>query len=468
MSHNPWVNELIQVVGQKYVLTAKEDLLCYSIDGSFMEHNPDAIVRPANKDEVVKVVKIANRYKLPIVSRGAGTCLSAGTVPLMGGLVVDLTRMDRVIKVDVKNRVAMVEPGTITQNFTDAVAKAGLLYPPDPASSKISTIGGNIGECAGGPKCVKYGATRDYVLGFEVVLSDGSVVEVGNNVDGDMCGPDWASIMCGSEGTLGIITRITVRLVPIPEHKVTMLVRFKQLGDAGRAVSATMASGIIPTTLELMDNAAIKAVEGHLHIGLPLEAAALLLIEVDGDPSTVEDNAKGVEKICFQCGAEDVQLAKNSQEAQNLWSARRAIATTVGKLCRTKVSEDVTVPRSRIPEMVERIRTIAQKYDLKLLIYGHIGDGNFHPNILTDKTNKEEMARVEKAIKELFEAAMELEGTLSGEHGIGYMKAPYLRMETGEIGFQTAKMVKEIMDPVKIMNPGKMFDYEAYEQTLKK
>lgn len=451
------LSELKAIVGDKYVMDQLEDRICYSFDATFKDSLPDIVVKPANVDEIVSVVKLANKYNIPFTCRGAATGLSGGAVPLKGGISLVMTRLNKIIEVDAANRRAIVEPGVVTDDFIAAVDRAGLFYPPDPASSKTSTVGGNIAECAGGPRGVKYGVTRDYILGLEVILSDGTLTQVGNLVDSEMAGPDWTSLFLGSEGTLGVVTKIYVRLVDKPATKQTMLAIFDKIENAATTVSTMIASGTIPTTLEIMDNLTIRAVENYLNIGLPIEAEATLLIEVDGSSEAVTKQSEFVIQVCKDCGAADVQIAKNKQETDNLWRARRAISPACGKINPTKISEDATVPRSQIPAIVKRIREIAEKYNLKMVIFGHAGDGNLHPNVLTNKHNHEEMERVELAVEELFQAALALGGTLSGEHGIGYMKAPFLRWETGEVGYNAGRMLKETIDPKGLMNPGKLY-----------
>lgn len=455
------VRELRAIVGQAHVLTEFEDRYCYSFDSTFINAIPDAVVQPGSRDEIAAVCRLAHSQGIPVVTRGAATGLSGGAVPVQGGIVLETTRLNRIIEINTVNRYAIVEPGIITQDYLAAVAESGLFYPPDPASSKMSTLGGNIAECAGGPRGVKYGITRDYVLGLEVVLPDGSIVQTGNLIDGDMGGPDWTMLFCGSEGTLGIITKIMLKLTHKPQIKQTMLAIFDRIEDAATTVSTMMASGVIPTTLEIMDNMTIRAVENFLNIGLPVDAGAILLIEVDGDPKAVEKHVQHVFKVCEDCNASHVKAAKTAQEADDLWKARRSVSPACGKINPTKISEDATVPRSRIPEMVSAVQAIAKKYNLKMVIFGHAGDGNLHPNILSNKHDKEEMARVEKAVEELFQAALKLGGTLSGEHGIGYMKAPFLVWETGAEGFAFGKAVKQAVDPKSLLNPGKLFDYRA-------
>lgn len=455
------MSELKAIVGSGYVLAGHEDLVIYSNDATVFNHLPDAVVLPADRDEVAAVVKVAAANDIPVTPRGAGTCLSGGAVPLKGGIVLDLARMNRIRTIDATRKIAVAEAGVVTFEITSQAAKLGLLYPPDPSSLKESTIGGNVAECAGGPKGVKYGITRNFVLGLEAVLPDGSIVEMGNAVDGDMCGPDWTMLITGSEGTMAIVTAVTLRLVPMPETKKTMLATFDRLENAAKTVSVTMGAGIIPTTLELMDNLSIVAVEKAVKIGLPVEAAGLLLIEVDGVPSTVEENAKRVSEICRECGATSVKIAQTAAEAEDLWVARRAVAKAFGQIAPCKFAEDSTVPRSLIPLLVDKCLEIQKKYDLPMVIVGHAGDGNMHPTIMFDKRDKDAVARAEKALDEVHVVTLELGGTLSGEHGIGSAKAPYLLAEMGPVGHKLGKDIKAALDPQGIMNPGKMFNYEG-------
>jgi len=455
------LNELRGIVGRDYVMSKKEDLIIYSNDATMFDHWPDAIVQPASRDEVVGIIKIAAQNNIPITARGAGTCLSGGPIPLKGGIVVDMARMNRILKLDRINRIAVVEPGVTNSELATQASNVGLLYPPDPSSGKESTLGGNIAECAGGPHGIKYGVTRNYVLGLEVVLPDGSVVQTGNAVDGDMCGPDWTMLFTGSEGTLGLITSITLRLVHPPVAMKTLVAIYERLEDAARTVSVTMANGIIPTTLEIMNDQIIAAAEKYLKAGLPLNAGGLLLIEVDGMPSTVEENVKRVSDICTECGATEIKIAQTAEEVDDLWRARRSVGAIFGQVAPSKFSEDSTVPRSRVPELVSRILAIQDKYDLPVFICGHAGDGNMHPTILFDKRDKDAAARAEKALDDVHFLTLELGGTLSGEHGIGLTKAPYLKAETGEIGYKLGQDIKLVIDPAGIMNPGKMFFYEG-------
>ena len=455
------IKELQAIVGKEYVLTDPEDLFIYSNDATVFNGLPDAVVKPGNTAEVAAVVKVAAKYNIPVTGRGAATCLSGGAVPLKGGIVVEMVRLNRIRKIDVNNKYAVAEAGVITFELTTQAARQGLLYPPDPSSLKESTLGGNVAECAGGPKGVKYGITRNFVLGLEVVLPDGSIVETGNAVDGDMCGPDWTMLLTGSEGTMGLITAVTLRLVPVPETKRTMMAIYERLEDAAKTVSVTMSSGIIPTTLELMDNLSIVAVEKAVKIGLPVQAGGLLIIEVDGVPSTVEENARRVSEICKECGATEVKIAQTAEEAENLWVARRSVAKAFGQVAPCKFAEDATVPRSLVPALVKKCVEIGEKYRLPMLIVGHAGDGNMHPTIMFDKRDKDMTARAEQALDEVHFVTLEMGGTLSGEHGIGFAKAPYLKAETGETGYRIGQEIKAVVDPLGIMNPGKMFNYEG-------
>lgn len=451
------ITELKRLLGRQYVMDQLEDRICYSFDATFRDFPPDVVVKPGSAEEVAAIVRLAGRYNIPVTARGAATGLSGGSVPVKGGISLVLTRLNRIIEIDAANRVAVVEAGVITEDFVNAVNQAGLFYPPDPASAKTSTIGGNIAECAGGPRGVKYGITRDYVLGLEVVLPDGSIIEAGNRFDSEMAGPDWGMLFVGSEGTLGIVTKAYLRLVDKPQAKQTLLAIFSSLDDAARTVSGMIAAGTIPTTLEIMDNQTICAVEDYLQAGLPVQAEAILLIEVDGGEVSISTQTEHVMKVCRQWGATEIQVAATPADSDRLWQARKAISPACGKINPTKISEDATVPRSQIPAMVRRLREIAQKYDLKMVIFGHAGDGNLHPNILSNKHNHQEMERVEQAVEELFKAALALGGTLSGEHGIGYMKAPFLQWETGETGFAAGQKLKAAVDPQGVLNPGKLF-----------
>lgn len=454
------VKEIKSIVGEQNVLTSLEERMCYGYDSTPYAFVPELVVRPGQAEEIQQIMRLANRHLIPVYPRGAGTGLSGGSLPVKNGIVLDLNRMDRILEIDEENLVAVVEPGVITLKLQEAVEQRGLFYPPDPASLKTSTIGGNVAECAGGPRAFKYGVTRDYVMGLEVVTPTGELLKTGGKTVKSVTGYDLTRLYTGSEGTLGIITKIYLRLIPKPQSKKTLMAVYKRLEDAARNVTLIIKEGIIPVTLELMDDQTIHCVERHSHLGLPLDAEAILIIEVDGPEEVVAGQAQIIADLCRANGADSVKVASNSQESEQIWAARRAVSAAVVQIKPTKISEDVSVPRSQIPAMVRRLKEIAARYNLNLVIFGHAGDGNLHPNILCDKNDKEEMERVEKAVGELFQAAVELGGTLSGEHGIGTMKAPYLKLETGEVGYQVMLAIKKAMDPNNILNPGKIFGGE--------
>lgn len=463
MLHPSLIDEIKAIVGENNVLTDFEERICYGYDATPKPFVPDLVVRPNNVNQIQRIMKLANQNKFPVIPRGAGTGLSGGSLPVEGGVVLDLTVMNKILEIDEENLIAVVEPGVITFQLQEEVEKKGLFYPPDPASLKSSTIGGNVAECAGGPRAFKYGVTRDYVLGLDVVTPTGEIIKTGGKTVKNVTGYDLTRLYTGSEGTLGIITKIYLRLIPKPEAKKTMMAVYPRLDDAAQSVTLIIKKGIIPVTLELMDDQTIRCVENYLHLGLPLDAEAILIIEVDGDKDVVEKQSKLVADLCRANGAREVKIANNKKEEDEIWAARRAVSAAVVQIKPTKISEDVTVPRSQIPTMIRRLKDIARHYKLNLVIFGHAGDGNLHPNILCDQNDPDEMERVEKAVEELFKTAVELGGTLSGEHGIGTMKAPFLTLETGREGFNVMLAIKKALDPNNILNPGKIFGNDSYE-----
>lgn len=456
--------ELRAAVGDKHVHTAVEKRMVYSFDSTFQNHLPDVVVKPHTVEEAAAVVKTAGRYNIPLTVRGAGTCLSGGPVATEGGILMEMTAFKRILEVNAEEQYAVVEPGVVTNDLIAAAAKKGLFYPPDPSSSGMSTLGGNVAECAGGGRGVKYGVTRDYVLELEVILPDGEIITVGNKVDGLTGWLDLPMLFTGSEGTLGILTRMTVRLMPKPEAIQTALAQYDDLNAAARTVSAIISAGIVPTTIEIMDQMTIRAVENFLQIGLDTTKEAFVLLEVDGDAWEVPQQMEQVIAICKENGAVEIQMAHNETERAALWKARKSISGACGKINPTKIGEDIAVPPGNIPKMIQAVKEIAEKYKLNMVVFGHAGDGNLHPNIMTDKRNLEEMERVNKAIDELFARALELGGTLSGEHGIGFMKAPYLLQELGRDGYLAQKAVKDSLDPAGFLNPGKIFIEKELEQ----
>jgi glycolate oxidase len=445
------------IVGKENVAEDKETRICYSYDATNLRYLPDLIVFPFNREQISAILKLANEARFPVIPRGAGTGFTGGTLPVEGGVVLVLTKMNRVLQIDPENLVAVVEPGVVTYHLQQEVEKIGLFYPPDPASLKSSTIGGNVAECAGGPRAVKYGVTKDYVLGLEVVLPTGEIITTGVQTVKSVVGYDLTKLLVGSEGTLGIITKIILRLLPLPKAKRTMLAMFPDIEAAATTVSQIISSRIIPATLEFMDNATIRCVEDYLHMGLPVEAGALLIIEVDGAPEVLNGEVGEIQKICQANRAIETKVAKDDKEAEELWKARRAVSSAVVKLNPTKINEDVTVPRSKVASLLRQMEAIAKKHNLIIVNFGHAGDGNIHVNVLIDRRKPGEEERAHVAVKEIFEATLGLGGTLSGEHGIGITKAPYLAMELGDMGVEVMKRIKHSFDPNNILNPGKIF-----------
>ncbi|MCM3399186.1 FAD-binding protein [Oceanobacillus profundus] len=458
MIHDTIIQLLKEIIkDEKRILTDKVDLYSYSYDSSFGVYLPDVVVQPKETKEVAEMMKLANKYEIPVYPRGQGTSLSGGPLPVKGGIVFDLSKWDNKLIIDAEDMVAVVSPGVITADINNAAMEAGMIYPPDPSSSNVSTIGGNLAENSGGPRGLKYGVTKDYVIGLEVVTPEGEVIRTGGRTVKNVTGYDLTKLIVGSEGTLGIITEAILRLFPKPQATKTLMAVFDDIVDAGRAITNILSSGILPSKLEIMDNATINAVEAYEPLGLPIEAEALLLIELDGHPAAIEDEIIRVQQVCESSQASEVRVANTVEEANELWKARKLVSPAIVREKPTKISEDATIPRSKIPEMFKRLKEIREKYHIHLVVFGHAGDGNLHPNIIADQRDQEEMRRVEKAVEEIFEAAIELGGTLSGEHGIGTLKAPFMEMELGEIGLDMMKRIKESWDPKNVLNPGKIF-----------
>jgi len=451
------ISQLEKIIGKRGVLTTPEDLAVYSYDGTFEECNPDVVVLPESTTQVSEIIKLAGRESIPIVTRGMASGLAAASVPFNGGIVLVMTRMDKVIEFDLENATIHVEAGIVTADLQSHVEKHGLFYPPDPSSIRHSTIGGNIACNAGGPRCLKYGVTGDYVLGLTVVLADGQILKTGGKVIKDVVGYDLKSLFTGSEGTLGIITEALIKLTAKPKFARTALVEFGSIEDASKTVNEILLAGIVPATLELMDQTAINCIEQAMHLGLPTDVAAFLLIESDGvDLANTIQEIEEIAKICEKTGATKVTVAKDETERANLWKARRSISPSLARLAPNKLGEDITVPRSAIPEAVKRLKAISEKFGLPIVIFGHAGDGNLHPNILFDKRDPEQMKKVEQMVAEEFSVALELGGTLSGEHGVGTLKRPYIQKALGNVSVEIQKKIKQVLDPQNILNPGKV------------
>ena len=442
------IRQLEEIVGRENVLTSIENRIAYSYDATpTFASLPDAIVIPQTPEQISRILKLANEENFIVVPRGSGTSLSGGVVPLPNSIVLLMNRWRKILEIDRENLTALVEPGVITAHLHQEVEKYGLFYPPDPGSMTISTIGGNVAENAGGLRGLKYGVTKNYVLGLEVVLPTGEIINVGGKNVKDVAGYNLKDVLIGSEGTLGIFTKILLKLIPKPQSYKTMIAFFNSLSDAGKTVADIIASHIMPATLEFLDNTTIKCVEDYAHLGLPVNAGALLLIEVDGHPAQVEEEAEKIEKICIKNGATDYKIAKSESEALNLKTARRAAFAALARVKPTTILEDATVPRSFIPEMVEKIQQIANKYQIIIGNFGHAGDGNLHPTALTDERDKEEMKRVEQAFEEIFDYAIKLGGTITGEHGVGLAKKRFLEKQFSNAAIDFMKNIKRVLDP---------------------
>lgn len=459
--------QLRAIVGDVYFREDKEARITHSYDGTpMLQAIPDAVIYPKSTEQVSAIMKVLSAYKVPLISRGSGSNLCGGTVPVQGGVVMVMHRMNRLLELDTDNLVARVQPGIITADFINHIESLGLFYPPDPSSMRISTIGGNIAECSGGLRGLKYGTTKDYVIGLEAVLANGEIIRTGGKLMKDVAGYDLTKLLVGSEGTLAIITEATLKLIPPPKSKMTMLAMFRDLYGAARTVSAIIESRIIPATLEFMDNPTIRVVDDFAKLGLPLDMEAILLIEQDGDPETVARDIEMIRRICEREQADSIQVAADREEAERLLTARRSAFTALARLRPTTILEDATVPRSKIADMVRRIKEIAQKYNVTIATFGHAGDGNLHPTATTDARDAEEIHRVEQAFEEIFAAALELGGTITGEHGVGVVKAPFLEWKIGASGVEVMKGIKKAFDPDNILNPGKMFAKETKKRVI--
>lgn len=462
-----WMEDLREVIPGRQIMTEIADRYSYSFDASFGEYLPDAAVQAKNKQEVVHIVKVANQFNIPIYPRGQGTCLSGGPLPVHGGIVLDLSQWPEEIELNADDLTVKVSPGVLTARINEEAEKHGLMYAPDPSSAHVATIGGNLAENSGGPRGLKYGVTKDFVLGLELVTPEGEVIRTGGQTIKNVTGFDLTKLIVGSEGTLGVITEATLKLIPKPPAVQTVMVEFENVRTAGEAISRTLTSGILPSKMEFMDKACIQAVENFQPSGLPVDAEAIVIIELDGHPETLKLETVLVENIMDEIGASNVSVPATSEEAAKIWHARKQVSPAIAKIKPTKVSEDATVPRSKIPDMVDRLNEIKEKYQVEVVVFGHAGDGNLHPNILCDKRDQEEMIRVEKAVEEIFRAAIDLGGTLSGEHGIGTMKAPFMEQELGAVGLEMMKRIKDSWDPKRIMNPGKIFPEKGQKLVLR-
>lgn len=451
------VQHIEKIVGKSNVMTEKADRICYSYDATQQQFLPEAVVHPGSPEEISEIIKLANSEKIPVFPRGAGSGFSGGSLPTEGGIVLATSRLAQILDIDEENLVATVEPGVVTEVFQKTVEKVGLFYPPDPASLKFSTLGGNVAECAGGPRCVKYGVTKDYILGLEVVTPTGDIIRTGGPTMKGVVGYDLTKLMVGSEGTLGIITKIIVKLLPLPEAKKTMLVLFDSIDGAAQSVSDIIRGKIIPTTLEFVDASALVCVRNATDLEVPDGARAALIIEVDGDADVIGKQAERIAEIIQPLGVIETRIAETAEESEALWQIRRSVSPSLRQVNPDKYNEDICVPRSKVPEMIRKVEEISNRHGIPIVNFGHAGDGNIHVNVMVDRKKEGDPEKAEEAIKEIFREALDLGGTMSGEHGIGTMKAPYIPMELSGGAMAYMKTIKKALDPNNILNPGKIF-----------
>lgn len=453
-------NKIKNIVGKSNCSMAKEDLACYAYDANVKGRLPDAVVFPETADEISRILKLANDNYFNVIPRGSGTGMTGGSISTNGGVILVMSRLNHILQIDQENLVAFVEPGVITGHFQDVVQRYGLFYPPDPSSAEFCTLGGNLAENAGGPRAVKYGVTRDYVLGLEAVMATGNIIHTGVQTMKGVVGYDLTRLLIGSEGTLGIITSITLKLLPLPEEVKTMTAVFDKIEAAAQTVSEIIKRRIIPRTIEYMDNASIRCAERYLNAGLPTDAEAILLIEVDGKNIEINASVKHLREICTSGGAKSFTVAETDDEAADLWKARKAISPSLFTYGPDKINEDIVVPRNKIPDVVKKINMLRSETGLQMVSFGHAGDGNIHFNIMLDKKNTEDFKKAQAAVVALFEFTIELGGTISGEHGVGTAKAPFISKELGQTELDLMKRIKNLFDPNGILNPGKIFPEE--------
>jgi glycolate oxidase len=459
------VNRLKEIVGSENILTVKEDLYAYSYDGtSQWSHMPDIVVFPTTKQQVSGVLKLANENKIPVTPRGSGTNVSGGSIPIQGGIVMTLTRMNKILNINKTNMTATAEPGVILQDLYNAVSKEGLFYPPDPQSFLGCTLGGTVAENAGGPQCLKYGVTKQYILGLEVVLANGKIMKLGGVTIKNRSGYELMMLFTGSEGTLGVITQITVRLIPLPPASKSIMAVFDDMVKGGQAVSNILANGIMPAKIEFVDNFVIRRIEKMTPMGLPVDAKALLLLQSDGLPEAVEAESQRIIDTLKKSGAREIKLAKDTAEAAMFWKMRSAGFAAVFGAAKTVLAEDVTVPRDKLSEFILKLGEISSKSGFFIQYLGHAGDGNLHPSIFTDINDKENFNRALKTMEEIFNEALALGGVLSGEHGIGLEKRRLFNRAIDPVALDLMKSIKKILDPNNILNPGKIWTEE--EETL--
>ncbi len=457
------IRELKTIFGDEDVLTSRISLESYSYDSSPFFHHPEAVVFADSVEEISDLMQLASREGIVVIPRGAGTNLSGGCVPIHGGIILAMNRFNRILDIDTVNETALVEPGVTNMGLQNVLAPHGFMFAPDPASQRVSTIGGNVAECSGGMRGVKHGVTRDHLLGLEIVLADGQVVQLGRSGK-YLPHIDLTGIFCGSEGTFGVITKALVKLTPLAESVRTLMAVFDSLNKAGETVSRIISRGIVPTTLEIMDRAMVRAVDDFLHLGFPRDAEALLLIEVDGYEVEVDRQAATIVDICRETGATSVERATSEEQRQNLWLARRSGNGALGRIKPAYMAQDVTVPRYKLPEMLSYVAEVAKRHNIAIAQMAHAGDGNLHPHILFDPFDKEEQKRADEASREIFRAALDAGGTLTGEHGIGIEKIDFMPWAFSPEDMNFMAEVKMALDPGLILNKGKVLKMEGEGQ----
>lgn len=458
------VEKLEKIVGGGNVSVSTADRITHSYDATQQKCLPDIVVYAENTEQVSEIMKLANDRGIPVLPRGAGSGFTGGTLPIHGGIVLVLTRMDAILDIDTENLVAVVEPGVVTAELQRQVEKLGLFYPPDPASKEFSTMGGNVAECAGGPRCVKYGVTKDYIMGLEVVTPAGEVLTTGGETLKNVVGYDLTKLFVGSEGTLGIVTKIIVKLLPKPEAKKTMLVQFTTIDGAAQSVSAIVGAKIIPTTLEFMDAATIGCIRDVSTIPIAEDCKAILIIEVDGEQDVLDRQAAKILSVIEPFGILDTRIAETHEDSEEIWQVRRIVSPSMRKVNPDKFNEDIVVPRSKVPDMIRALEALSEEYGVPIVNFGHAGDGNIHVNVMVDLSVEGMETKVEELMARIFQAAVDLRGAISGEHGIGTSKARFMTMEYDRVTIDYMQRIKKVWDPNNILNPGKIF-LEHYPET---
>ena len=456
MADRTLVRELQAIVGRDAVIHAPEDLLVYEYDATIERGLPEAVVLPTSAEQVSQIVKLARRRGLPVVARGAGTGLSGGAIPAAGGIVLVMTRMKRILEIDAENRLAVVEPGLVNLDLSTALSRYGLYYAPDPSSQKACTLGGNVAENAGGPHCLAYGVTTNHVLGLEVVLADGQIVWLGGKT-ADRPGYDLRTLVVGSEGTLAVVTKIIVRLLPLPESAVTLLAIFNKMEQASRAVSSVIAQGIVPAALEMLDKMTMRAVEEAVHAGYPPDAEAVLLIEVEGLQDTAGQEAEAIRALCEELGAREVRIGFTPGEREALWAGRKGALGALGRLAPSYYILDGTVPRTKLPQVLQGVYEVGDRYGFPIANVFHAGDGNLHPNIPFDESQPGEVEKVLEAGADIMRICVEAGGTITGEHGVGMEKRDFMRWIFSDDDLEAMKRIQAAFGSEQRFNPGKIF-----------